>query len=156
MQIACRWLDMTGRQHAAAPPWFGDGPDSQKGSRLSHCLHTVSIPALLNWCDNHGKKGGVVGEMSIGGPGDIRYGHGEDRFRQLTAETNSDHVASQAGYQPLLSRLRCWLEWHDWREVETPDHDKFAECARCGKRDWRRHLRLASGGWHGGDLPPGA
>jgi hypothetical protein len=37
-----------------------------------------------------------------------------------------------------------------------PDRDKVAECARCGKRDWRRPLHRTTTKWRGGDLPPGA
>jgi hypothetical protein len=46
---------------------------------------------------------------------------------------------------------RCLIGWHDWREVEMPDHDKCAECTRCGKRDWRRLLTHTSSKWRGGD-----
>jgi hypothetical protein len=49
---------------------------------------------------------------------------------------------------------RCRIGWHDWREVETPDHDKCAECTRCVKRDWRRLLRRVAGEYRrGGEAP---
>jgi hypothetical protein len=51
---------------------------------------------------------------------------------------------------------RCLIGWHDWHEVEMPDRDKCAECARCGTRDWRRLLPHTSSKWRGGDPPPGA
>jgi len=79
--------------------------------------------------------------------------HAQDRLNRLTAQADADRLAATA-WKP--GRWRCRIGRHDWREVEMPDHDKCAECTRCGKRDWRRLLRPVSGGWHGGDMPPGA
>jgi hypothetical protein len=50
---------------------------------------------------------------------------------------------------------RCLIGMHKWRTVETPDRDKYAECIRCGKHDWKRHMPRTSSEWHGGDMPPG-
>jgi hypothetical protein len=77
----------------------------------------------------------------------------QHRLSRLTAQADADRLAA-AAWQP--GRWRCRIGWHNWREIEMPDRDKCAECTRCGKRDWRRLLRPMSGGWHGGDMPPGA
>jgi hypothetical protein len=51
---------------------------------------------------------------------------------------------------------RCLIGRHDWREVETPDHDKYAECTRCGKHDWQRTVAPQVGTkWRGGGMPGG-
>jgi len=44
---------------------------------------------------------------------------------------------------------RCWVGLHDWRAIETADHDKYAECTKCGKRDWRRLLQNVTGNKRG-------
>jgi hypothetical protein len=51
---------------------------------------------------------------------------------------------------------RCLIGRHDWRVVEAAHKDKYAECTRCGKRDWQRLMTQTSAGWRGGDMPPGA
>jgi hypothetical protein len=71
------------------------------------------------------------------------------RCRRVAQASDLGDVSDNPHRARLLGR-------HDWRAVEMPDHDKCAECTRCGKRDWRRLLRPVSGGWHGGDMPPGA
>jgi hypothetical protein len=43
---------------------------------------------------------------------------------------------------------RCRIGWHDRHEVQMPDHDKCAQCTRCGNRDWRRLLRRVAGEYH--------
>jgi predicted nucleic acid-binding Zn ribbon protein len=45
---------------------------------------------------------------------------------------------------------RCLLGRHDWRLVKTADRDKYSECTRCGKHDWRRHLERTSTTYRGG------
>jgi hypothetical protein len=51
---------------------------------------------------------------------------------------------------------RCLIGRHDWQPVETADRDKYAECTRCGKSDWRRLVPRTSGTWRGhGNMPPG-
>jgi|1186.fasta_scaffold01093_4 hypothetical protein len=50
---------------------------------------------------------------------------------------------------------RCIFGRHDWRRVETPDRDSYAECSRCRKQDWRRLLPRVTGSWRGGGMPPG-
>ena len=40
---------------------------------------------------------------------------------------------------------RCRIGRHDWREVEMPDRDRYAECSACGRRDWRRLFRRVAG-----------
>jgi hypothetical protein len=56
----------------------------------------------------------------------------------------------------MARHWRCVVRRHDWREVKTPDGDKYAECTRCGKHDWRRVVpRHISTKWRGGDMPPG-
>jgi hypothetical protein len=50
----------------------------------------------------------------------------------------------------------CVIGRHEWRTVETSDRDQYAECARCGKTDWRRLIPKTSGEWRGGGMPPGA
>ena len=77
----------------------------------------------------------------------------EERLRRLTAEADGDRLAA-AAWQP--GRWRCRIGLHNWRAVETADHDKYAECTRCGKRDWRRLLGRASGKWGGGSPMPGS
>src|SRR5262249_9277021 len=92
--------------------------------------------------------------MSAGGwfdNSDVQY-----RFNRLAAEADADRAASQTGYQPLLSRWRCWIGLHHWREVEMPDHDKCAECTRGAKRDGGRLLRRGSGEFRGAAPPGGA
>jgi hypothetical protein len=49
---------------------------------------------------------------------------------------------------------RCLIGRHDWRVVETDNRDKYAECTRCGKHDWKRLVKW-SGGRDMGNLPPG-
>ena len=44
---------------------------------------------------------------------------------------------------------RCLIGRHDWHTVETADRDKYAECTRCGKSDWRRLMPRTSGTWRG-------
>ena len=90
--------------------------------------------------------------MSLGG-----------KFETWQAKEASARHAREAAAMRLAASVgkskdwRCRIGRHDWREVEMPDRDKCAECARCGKRDWRRVMRHVSGGWRGhGDLPPGA
>jgi hypothetical protein len=61
---------------------------------------------------------------------------------------------SAAPWQP--GRWRCRIGFHDWRAVETADRDKYAECTRCGKRDWRRLLQNVTGEFRGSEPPPGA
>jgi hypothetical protein len=57
----------------------------------------------------------------------------------------------------LMARhWRCLIGRHDWRTVETPAGDKYAECTRCGKHDWRRLVPRTSSQWRGGDPPAGA
>jgi hypothetical protein len=51
--------------------------------------------------------------------------------------------------------LRCLIGWRNWRTVEMPDRDKYAEWSS-GKRDWWRLIQHVSGEWRGGDPPPGA
>ena len=80
----------------------------------------------------------------------------KQRLDRLTAKANVDRLAPLPRSQPWLSRWRCRLGWHDWREVEMPDRDKRAECTRCGKREWRRLLQNTSGQWRGGDPAAGA
>jgi hypothetical protein len=55
----------------------------------------------------------------------------------------------------MARHWRCLIGRHDWREVETPDRDKYAECTSCEKRDWQRLLRHTSSEWRGGNMPPG-
>ena len=51
---------------------------------------------------------------------------------------------------------RCLIGRHDWQTVETADRDKYAECSRCGKSDWRRLVPRSSSTWRGhGNMPPG-
>jgi hypothetical protein len=50
----------------------------------------------------------------------------------------------------------CLMGRHDWRVAETPDRDKYAECNRCGKTDWRRLITKTSSKWTGSHPPPGA
>jgi hypothetical protein len=52
--------------------------------------------------------------------------------------------------------LRCLIGRHDWREIMTPDRDKYSECTRCRKTDWRRLVPHTSSQWRGSDPPPGA
>ncbi len=33
---------------------------------------------------------------------------------------------------------RCLIGRHDWREAKSPEGYKYAECTRCGLRDWER------------------
>ena len=49
---------------------------------------------------------------------------------------------------------RCLFGRYDWRVVETDNRDKYAECTRCGKHDWKRLVKW-SGGRDMGNLPPG-
>ena len=49
---------------------------------------------------------------------------------------------------------RCLIGRHDWRVVETDNRDKYAECSRCGKHDWKRLVKW-SGGGDVNNLPPG-
>jgi hypothetical protein len=51
---------------------------------------------------------------------------------------------------------RCLMGRHDWRTVETPDRDKYAECTRCGKHDRKRLIPRTSSQWRGGSVPPRA
>ena len=55
---------------------------------------------------------------------------------------------------------RCLVGRHDWRVVTTGDalmgarwpvidRDKYSECTRCGKHDFRRHLARTAGSWRG-------
>jgi hypothetical protein len=54
----------------------------------------------------------------------------------------------------MTRNWRCLNGRHDWRTVETPDRDKYAECAKCGKHDWRRVLtRSLSSKWRGAPPP---
>jgi hypothetical protein len=56
----------------------------------------------------------------------------------------------------MARNWRCLLGRHDWREVETPDRDRYAECTRCGKTDWQRTVpRHVGGKLQGLDPPPG-
>jgi hypothetical protein len=48
-----------------------------------------------------------------------------------------------------MKHWRCLIGQHDWREVTTPDRDKYAECTRCGKHDWSRTVLDKAGKWHG-------
>jgi hypothetical protein len=51
----------------------------------------------------------------------------------------------------------CIVGRHDWHAVEatTPDRDKYAECATCGKRDWQRLIPAPVGTkFRGGAMPP--
>jgi hypothetical protein len=89
--------------------------------------------------------------MSAGGWFDNSDAH--YRLSRLTGQADADRLAA-AAWKP--GRWRCRLGWHDWHEVQMPDHDRCAECSRCGKRDWRRLLLPGLAGWHGGDMPPGA
>jgi hypothetical protein len=83
-------------------------------------------------------------------------------FDEWQAQDGVERLARQAdvvwpsGNGGKSKDWRCRVGWHDWHEVEMPDHDQVAECGRCGKRDWRRLLRRPTTDWHGGDLPPGA
>ena len=49
----------------------------------------------------------------------------------------------------MATHWRCLIGRHDWRAVDTPDGDKFAECTRCGKHDWQRLVQDTQGPWHG-------
>lgn len=55
----------------------------------------------------------------------------------------------------MARHWRCLIGRHDWRKVETPDGDQFAECSRCGRHDWRRLVPRTSSQWRGGSMPPG-
>ena len=88
--------------------------------------------------------------MSAGGwfdNSDAQY-----RVSRLTGQADADRFAATV-WQP--GRWRCRIGWHDWRAVETPDRDKYAECTRCGKRDWRRLIENVTGKYRGDDPPPG-
>jgi hypothetical protein len=76
----------------------------------------------------------------------------QHRLSQLTSQADADRLAATA-WQP--GRWRCRIGLHTWREVEMPDHDKYAECTRCLKKDWRRPLQNVTGRYRGGDPPPG-
>jgi hypothetical protein len=56
----------------------------------------------------------------------------------------------------MARKWRCLIGRHDWHEVKTPDGHKYAECTRCGMRDWQRlnptkwpppGERHSGGGW---------
>ena len=82
--------------------------------------------------------------MSTGGwfdNSDAQY-----RLSRLTGQADADRFAATV-WQP--GRWRCRIRWHDWRAVETPDRDKYAECTRCGKRDWRRLIQNVTGKYRG-------
>ena len=75
-------------------------------------------------------------------------GYGQARWRYRTVEMEQGWVAI-VREPPLSSDItdqgvvmardwRCLTGRHDWREVETPDRDKQAECTRCGKTDRKR------------------
>ena len=55
----------------------------------------------------------------------------------------------------MAKNWRCLIGRHDWRTVETPDRDKYAECTRCGKHDWTRLIPRITSKWRGGSTPPG-
>ena len=46
---------------------------------------------------------------------------------------------------------RCLIGRHDWQTVETADRDKYAECSRCGKRDWHQGEPPQDSEWR---MPP--
>jgi len=51
---------------------------------------------------------------------------------------------------------RCVIERHDWREVNAPGGDKYADCTRCGRHDWQRTVpSQQETKYRGGEMPPG-
>ena len=60
-----------------------------------------------------------------------------------------------AGEVQAMKDWRCLIGRHQWRLLEKADHDKYSECARCGKRDYVRHFNRAVGGRDMGNLPQG-
>ena len=38
----------------------------------------------------------------------------------------------------MAKNWRCLIGRHDWREAKSPEGYKYAECTRCGMRDWER------------------
>src|SRR5690348_4571330 len=74
----------------------------------------------------------------------------EERLRRLIGEADADRLAAATG-KPVRRNWRCLVGSHDWRTVHAADRDKYAECRRCGKRDWRRLLQRVGGEFRGGD-----
>lgn len=67
-----------------------------------------------------------------------------------------------------MKAWRCLLGQHSWRVVDSGDvivggargpvieRDRYSECTRCGKHDWRRHLTRTAASWRGGgNMPAG-
>jgi hypothetical protein len=55
----------------------------------------------------------------------------------------------------MARNWRCLLGRHEWREVRTPDRDRFAECSRCGKHDRQRLIpQRVETKFRGGGMAP--
>jgi hypothetical protein len=97
-----------------------------------------------------------AGVQSWTGQGGCETADGDNRHQQchrvtgepLDAAAVKEHSRTKEDCVMAI-HWRCLIGRHDWREVETPGGDTFAECTRCGKHDWQRLVRDPSGKWHG-------
>jgi hypothetical protein len=84
-------------------------------------------------CPSTRFRQGVARQRCPGGQ--RRFGRAANA--RLDAAARKGHPRTRE--ECLLARNgRCVIGRHDWRTVETPEGDKYAECTRCGKHDWRR------------------